>query len=152
MYSQINEQALETAIEQALTGLQNPAVNRVSESAPLYTGNLHYQSGNPADFDPEFAIDRTYFWHFLETTQAEELKKLQHSPQWRRQILERLDRLVKKHGILHILRKGLAINNAHLQFYYPLPTASSSRRVHEQFGQNIFSVTRQVHYNQDKPG
>ena len=154
MYSQTNEQALEIAIEQALTGHSNPTAtaDRISDVAPLYTGSQHYLSGNPADFDPNFAIDRTYFWHFLESTQAEELKKLKHNPQWQRQILERLDRLVKKHGILHILRKGLAINNASLQFYYPLPKPSSSRRVHEQFRQNIFSVTRQVHYNLDKPG
>lgn len=88
MVSQTNEQALEDYIERS----------RVEGS--------RYEKGNPADFDREFALDRDKFWRFLETTQAEELEKLKDRPNWQRLILERLDRKIKKDGILSVLKKG----------------------------------------------
>lgn len=134
MVSQTNEQALETCIEQALIDR-----NR-------------YEKGNPADFDREFALDRTKFWHFLETTQPEELEKLKDRPNWQRLILERLDRKLKKDGILSVLKKGLSIDDAHLTLLYSLPYNNANPTVSENFEKNIFSVTRQVHYSQSDPG
>ncbi|MEM6752295.1 MAG: DEAD/DEAH box helicase family protein [Cyanobacteria bacterium P01_C01_bin.38] len=133
MVSKTNEQALENCIETAL-------VNRAG-----------YEKGNPADFDREFAIDKEKFWRFLTTTQPEELAKLQDNPNWQRLILERFHRKVKKDGILSVLKKGLSIDDAHLTLLYSLPYNDNNPAVSANFQQNIFSVTRQLHYSQTEP-
>jgi len=156
MPSQTNEQALEATIEQALTGYTQEAIkssavlnpNEVAdESVELYRSGNGFYMGNPDDFDPKYAIDETRFWHFLENTQKEELEKLQRSADWKLKILERYDRMVKKYGLLRILKKGLEVEDAFFTLLYPMPLESSSQAAKENFNKNEFSVTRQVRYN-----
>jgi type I restriction enzyme, R subunit len=132
--SQTNERALEDCIERSLVE------------------GSRYETGNPADFDRQFALDRVKFWHFLETTQPKELEKLKDRPNWQRLILERLDRKLKKDGILSVLKKGLAIDDAHLTLLYSLPYNDANPAILENFEKNSFSVTRQVHYSESDPG
>lgn len=134
MVSQTNERALEDCIE-----------------ATLVEGS-RYEKGNPADFDRQFALDLDKFWRFLETTQPKELEKLKDRPNWQRLILERLDRKLKKDGILSVLKKGLSIDDAHLTLLYSLPYNDANPAIRLNFEQNIFSVTRQVHYSESDPG
>ena len=95
---------------------------------------------------------RGYFWQFLEATQADELDKLRrNNPDWQRKILERFDRLIKKHGILHLLKKGLSVDDAFFNLMYPAPLASSSKSVFDNFAANVFSITRQVRYSLANP-
>lgn len=158
MPSQTNEQALEASIEKTLTGhsledLKSQGVNfsGVSEREDLYRSGIGYYLGLPQDFNAKFAIDEQRFWHFLETTQNEELEKLQNQSDWRLKILERFDRMVKKYGILRVLRKGLNVDHAHFTLMYPLPLASSSESVRKNFASNEFSATRQIQYSIDNP-
>ena len=151
MVSQTNEQALESAIEKRLTGTcledLKASGTTVQEARALYGHSNGYYIGDTNDFNPKYAVDETRFWHFLEATQKEELEKLQRSLDWKLKILERYDRLVKKYGILRLLRKGLQVEDAHFTLLYQLPMASSSRTVKEHFDKNEFSVTRQIRYN-----
>ena len=133
MVSQTNERALENCIETSLID------------------HSRYEKGNPADFEREFAIDSEKLWRFLETTQPKELEKLKDRPNWQRLILERLDRKIKTGGILSVLKKGLAIDDAHLTLLYSLPYNDANPKVIENFERNIFSVTRQVHYSKSDP-
>jgi type I restriction enzyme, R subunit len=153
MPSQTNEQALESAIEKALTGtcLEDLKVdgNTVQESHGLYKSGNGYYIGEANNFDAKYAIDKTRFWHFLEETQHDELEKLKRSPDWKLKILERYDRMVKKYGLLRLLRIGLEVEDANLTLLYQAPMASSSQSVKDNFEKNEFSVTRQVHYNLD---
>ena len=155
MVSQTNEQALESAIEKRLTGTcledLKASGTTVQEAQALYGLSNGYYIGDTNDFNPKYAVDETRFWHFLEATQKEELEKLQRSPDWKLKILERYDRLVKKYGILRLLRKGLQVEDAHFTLLYQLPMASSSRTVKELFDKNEFSVSRQIRYNIDNP-
>lgn len=157
MVSQTNELALEAAVEQALTGLNTEAVKQaggVGETpAHNLVANNGFRLGLPTDFNARYALDERYFWRFLEQTQEAELAKLQkHNPSdWQRKLLERYDRLIKKHGILHLLKKGLAVDDAHFHLMYPAPLASSSEKVKQSFATNIFSCTRQVHYSLANP-
>jgi type I restriction enzyme, R subunit len=158
MPSQTNEQALEASIEKKLTGhtleelrAQNISINTVSERADLYRGGNGYYIGSPDDFDVKFAIDQRLFWEFLQTTQKEELAKLQKQSDWKLKILERLDRMIKKYGIIRLYRKGLDVDDAHFTLLYPLPLASSSESILKNFESNIFSVTRQLRYSSDNP-
>jgi len=153
MPSQTNEQALEAAIEKRLTGTCLEEIRAqgtfgdVTERTELYRAGNGYYLGYPADFNAKYALDESRFWHFLETTQAEELAKLQKQPDWKLKILERFDRMIKKYGIIRLLRKGLEVDDAHFNLLYVLPLASSSQSVKDNFERNEFSVTRQLRYS-----
>ena len=159
MPSQTNEAALEATIEKKLTGTcledlkkQVSADNTVNERNELYRSGNGYYIGYANDFNAKYAIDEVRFWHFLETTQAEELAKIQRQSDWKLKILERLDRMIKKYGVLKLLRKGLEVDDAHFTLFYVLPLASSSTSVKDKFEQNEFSVTRQLRYSLTNPG
>ncbi|MEI7587596.1 MAG: type I restriction endonuclease subunit R, partial [Runella sp.] len=132
MPSQTNEQALESAIEKILTGSCREEMQETGDAAHAnipYRSGKGYYIGFPSDFNAKFAIDEQRFWHFLESTQAEELAKLQKQPDWKLKILERFDRMVKKYGIIRLLRKGLEVDDAHFTLLYVLPLASSPQSV-----------------------
>jgi len=155
--SNTKEQALEAAIEQALTGLTTEAIKAAGGPdkipADEIVANNGFERGLPTDFNAQYALDEKLFWRFLEQTQKPELTKLQkHNPvDWQRKLLERYDRLVKKHGILHLLKKGLPVDDAHFHLMYPAPLASSSEKVKQNFASNIFSCMRQVRYSLTNP-
>ena len=150
MPSKTNEQALESSIEKALTGTCLEELAEGVQEPSFYATDKFYIGYN-RDFNKEFAIDEVRFWHFLETTQEEELNKLKRDPHYKQKILQRLDRMIKKYGILKLLRKGLDVENAHFTLMYVAPLASSAQRVKERFLQNEFSVTRQVTYSRANP-
>ncbi len=153
MVSKTNEQALEAAIEKALTGscLEELKADgeTVNDTPNLYRSGNGFYMGIASDFNVKYAIDELRFWDFLETTQKEELEKLQRSSDWKLRILERYHRMIKKYGVLRILRKGLEVEDAHFTFLYHVPKAGDSKAVKDRFEQNQFSVTRQVRYNAD---
>jgi len=150
--SKTNEQALEAAIEKALTGTcleELSGSNGVREPEATYGRRTPFFMGFADDFDPKYALDTVRFWSFLERTQKEELEKLQRSSDWKLKIIQRYDKMVKKYGLLHILRKGLEVEDAHLTMLYPLPLASSGKTIQENFQKNEFSITRQIKYNNE---
>lgn len=149
MVSNTKEIALEQAIQKHLTGFTSEEL--AGQPQPDSPGK--FRIGLPQDFEAQYALDTKLFWQFLEDTQADELDKLRkHSPNdWQRKVLERFDRIIKQKGLLHILKKGLQVDNAFLVLMYPAPLASSSAKVHENFDANLFSVMRQVRYSQANP-
>lgn len=158
MQSKTNEQALESTIEKHLTGTcleelkeQGIDLSKVRDKAGSYLEGNGYYLGFPDDFNAKYAIDEKRFWNFLSITQKDELAKLQKQADWKAKILERLDRMIKKYGILRIFRKGLDVDDAHFTFMYPLPLASSGETIRKNFESNQFSVTRQLRYSVDNP-
>lgn len=113
MPSKTNKQALESAIKKKLSctrleelneqGIQLKTPNERVES---YRAGNGYYIGSPNDFNLKNAVDEYRFWDFLQTTQKEELAKLQNECDWKLKILERLDRMVKKYGVITMFRKG----------------------------------------------
>lgn len=158
MHSQTNEQALEAAIEKHLAGTclenlkqQGLTIDAVNEDAAIYQTGKGYYIGQPSNFNAHFAIDEQFFWDFLQRTQKEELEKLQKQTDWKLKILNRFDRMIKKYGVLHLLKKGLEVDDAHFTLFYESPLASSSQKVKDNFESNKFSVTRQLRYSTDNP-
>ncbi|KXV29795.1 hypothetical protein AD936_18035, partial [Gluconobacter japonicus] len=145
--SNTKEIALEQAIERRLCGASS------EELAAGAIASGPYRIGQPADFDATLALDRAKFWEFLEATQSKDLDKLkQHNPaDWQAKITGQLDKLIKSKGLLHVLKKGLPVDNAHFHLMYPAPLASSAQKVHDNFAANIWSVTRQVHHSTANP-
>lgn len=154
MPSQTNEQALEQAIEKKLTGFSLEELKQegnIQDRKELYRSGKGYYIGYPNDFDAKYALDTERFWHFLATTQPDELAKLQKQPDWKLKILERFDRLIKKYGILRLLKKGLEVDDAHFTLFYVAPLASNSQTIKDNFEKNEFSVTRQLRYSNANP-
>jgi len=152
MASKTNELALEQSIEKALTGTTAEELKSgVSEPTPAYGVKNDFYVGFNNDFNKEYAIDEKRFWHFLESTQEDELDKLKRDPQYKLKIIQRLDRMIKKYGILKLLRKGLDVDDAHFTLLYVAPLASSSQAIKKRFDSNEFSVTRQVTYSKVNP-
>ncbi|MFE2862330.1 type I restriction endonuclease subunit R [Sphingobacterium multivorum] len=158
MTSKYNEQALESLIEKALTGssledLKEQGTNIVdANERNLYLSGKGYYLGDALDFDKIYALDTHRFWNFLQVTQAKEFAKLQVYGDWKLKILERYDRMVKKYGVLRVLKKGIDVDNAHFTLFYEAPSASSAQAVQNNFEHNQFAVTRQVRYSNLNPG
>ncbi|MFV0226263.1 type I restriction endonuclease [Empedobacter falsenii] len=154
MATNYNEQALESSIEKYLVGISMEDLKNEGKSLSVFnednqsyiTANKYY-IGSPSDFDKRYAIDTTRFWNFLENTQKLELEKLKVSPDWQLKILERFERMIKKKGLLHLLKKGLDVDNAHFTLFYEAPSASSAQSIKDNFKKNQFSVTRQLRYS-----
>lgn len=151
--SKTNEAALEACIERHLTGGTSgaaiPGKAGVELPEPVYQSGrgAGYLRGRSSDFNAEFAIDEAKFWQFLEATQPAELAKLHHKADWKRQVLERLHRKLKKDGILAVLKKGLDVDNAHLALFHRLPYNDLNPEVAARFESNVFSVTRQLYFS-----
>lgn len=150
--SNTTEKALEQTIEKQLAGTTTEAQAQGITEAVAY-GVGSYRIGHTADFDPALALDAVKFWEFLEATQSKALGKLKtrNPADWQAKILGQFDKLVKRKGILHLLKKGLPVEDAHFMLMYPAPLASSSPKVHDNFAANIWSVTRQVHHSLANP-
>jgi type I restriction enzyme, R subunit len=157
MRTDTSERSLESSIEKRLTGTsleelaEKKLLNEFKGADIRYGGNDYYL-GLPHDFNAQYAIDEKRFWHFLHETQKEELEKLQKQSDWKLKILDRLDRMIKKYGVLRLLRKGLEVDDAHFTLLHVAPLASSSDTVKKNFDTNEFSVTRQVRYSLVNPG
>lgn len=132
MASQTDELALESSIESAL----------------LAQG---FAKGENKNFNKEYAIDEKLFWEFLETTQADELNKITRDPQYKLKVIQRLDKMIKKYGVLKLLKKGLAVDDANFTLFYIAPLASSGDELKKRFDSNIFSATRQVTHSRSNP-
>ena len=130
--SKTNEEALESCIESSL----------------LEQG---FYKGENKDFNKDYAIDEKRFWDFLQSSQADELEKLKKDPQYKLKIIQRLDKMIKKYGILKILKKGLDVDDAHFKFFFIAPLASSGEELQKRFASNVFSVTRQVTFSKTNP-
>lgn len=149
MVSNTKEIALEQAIEQHLTGVTSESL----AGPPIVHDRSLFRLGYPEDFDAAIALDTRLFWEFLETTQGEALDKLKtrNPADWQARMLGQFDKLIKRRGVLHLLKKGLPVEDAHFALMYPAPLASSAQKVHDNFAANIWSVTRQVHHSQSNP-
>lgn len=109
-----------------------------------------YEEGSNADYNKEYAIDKTRLFRFLEKTQPEqfELLGLNASEQKKRAFLNRLQSELAKRGIIDVLRNGIKVYPADVILFYLTPS-ENNRKAKEQFAQNIFSVTRQLRYSSD---
>src|SRR5690606_11545900 len=147
------ELALEQHIEKTLVGYCLEDIkDGLEEPEESYGIGSGFEIAHAADFNAQYALDKRIFFEFLEKTQAKELEKIASGADWKLKVMEKFHRMVKKYGLLRLLKKGLGVDTAHLNLFYPAPMQSSSESVKQNFAENRFSVCRQVHYNIENPG
>lgn len=112
------------------------------------TGNSFMLRQHP-QYNRTECVDEELLFSFLQATQEKEVMKLQaiHGSNYRSKVLYRINNQIKLIGIIEVLRKGITDNNIKLKLFYDKPVSSLNEKDTALYNQNIFSVTRQVHYS-----
>jgi type I restriction enzyme R subunit len=110
-----------------------------------------YVQGNPSDYNRDVAVDVVQLLAFLQATQPKAVKTLELASEGikRTQFLHRIQGEIAKRGVVDVLRKGVGHGPVHVDLYKLLPTPGNASAA-ENFGKNIFSVTRQLRYSNDE--
>ena len=151
MTTDTTEKGLESLICTALTGAAcDPAQEGVTRERPSTYG-AGWICGDPQDYDREFCVDLAQLSAFLHATQrraAESLDLGRDSPT-RRIFLARLQGEVTKRGTIDVLRKGVKHGPHQIDLMYGTPSPGNEKAI-ARYGQNRFSVTRQLRYSRDE--
>ena len=151
MTTDTTEKGLESLICTALTGAAcDPAQEGVTRERPSTYG-AGWICGDPQDYDREYCVDLAQLSAFLHATQrraAESLDLGRDSPT-RRIFLARLQGEVTKRGTIDVLRKGVKHGPHQIDLMYGTPSPGNEKAI-ARYGQNRFSVTRQLRYSRDE--
>lgn len=141
MATDTSEKGLESIIE---ANLLDTAGKREPES--------RWQKRLSTDFNRDFCLDEQMLREFLESTQMEQVRRarIYDTPQNTRKFLERLRNQITLRGIVDVLRHGVEHNATAFDLYYPLPVASNVQAT-IAYGQNRWSVVRQLHFSTTRP-
>jgi type I restriction enzyme R subunit len=134
MATHLNEESLETLFVRQLT-------------------EAGWSFGAVVDYERGYAIDLYQLAAFLETTQPNlvEALSLREATPTRHQFLSRLQGEISRHGVVHVLRKGIQHCQHHADLYFPAPSRGNEKAA-ELFASNRFTVTRQVQYSASNAG
>ena len=151
MTTDTSEKGLERLICIAMAGHAcEPAQGGAVAERPANYG-VGWIGGDPHDYDRQYCVDLFQLSSFLDTAQPDVAKSLdlsQDSPT-RRKFLARLQGEVTKRGTIDVLRKGIRHGPHQIDLFYGTPSPGNEK-AKVQYGQNRFSVTRQLHYSQDQ--
>ncbi len=97
----------------------------------------------------KWAIDQEVLFAFLEATQPKALAQLQkvYKDEYQSKIMERLDKELKRRGMIDCLRHGIKDYGATLKLAYNKPPTEMNQTLVENYENNIFTVSRQVYYS-----
>lgn len=107
-----------------------------------------YLAGEASDYDRTYAVDLIKLLDFIKATQPKTYAALDIASEGmaRNRFLSRLQGEIAKRGVVDVLRKGVKHGPHSVDLFYGTPTPGNNR-AKALFDQNIFSVTRQVHYS-----
>ncbi len=151
MTTDTTEKGLESLICTALTGAAcDPAQEGVTRERPSTYG-AGWICGDPRDYDREYCVDLAQLSAFLHATQrrAAESLDLGRDIPTRRIFLARLQGEVTKRGTIDVLRKGVKHGPHQIDLMYGTPSPGNEK-AKARYGQNRFSVTRQLRYSRDQ--
>lgn len=148
MSTDTSEKGLESLIVEAMTGLTSPLPEAV-EGTPGGTGWI---LGHPKAYHRDYAVDLVQLRAFLEATQPALAKALDltHEGPVRHAFLSRLQGEITKHGIIHVLRRGISHQQHSVTCFYATPSEGNAK-AKALHAQNRFSVTRQLQYSKENP-
>ncbi len=150
MTTDTSEAGLESLICTALTGHPcDPAAADGLRERPAAYG-AGWLGGSAHDYDRDYCLDLAQLSAFLQQTQpgTAALLSLEEDSPTRRKFLARLQGEINKRGTIDLLRKGLKHQAHRLDLFYGTPSADNVT-ARQRYGQNRFSVTRQLHYSSD---
>src|SRR5699024_1397590 len=86
------------------------------------------------------------FWHETQPKHMECLEKL-HGPNYKRNVLNRLEQELNRRGVIDCLRHGIRDRGVRLRLVYNKPPSTLNKTLMENYEKNIFTVSRQVYYS-----
>ncbi len=112
----------------------------------------HFDLGQNADYNKDYALDETRLLRFIESTQPHAIAELglKKGSQKYEQFLSRLQGELTKRGVVDVLRNGIKVYPTNLILFYMTPSEKNDS-AKKLFAQNIFSVTRQLMYSKSNP-
>ncbi len=153
MTTDTSERGLERLICTALTGSAcdpGPAKCDAVHERPAAYG-AGWICGRLEDYEREYCVDLAQLSSFLCETQPDVVDGLdlgQDGPT-RRKFLARLQGEITKRGTIDVLRHGLKHGPHQLDLFFGTPSPGNAKAA-ERYGQNRFSVTRQLRYSRDE--
>ena len=146
------EKGLESLIVEDLIGEEpaDAARDGLRERHASYGSG--WVAGEPADYDREYCVDLAQLVAFLRESQPEisDDLALDDDNPTRRKFLNRLQGEITKRGTTHVLRNGLKHGQHDIDLFYGTPSPGNSAAA-TRYGQNRFSVTRQLRYSRENP-
>ena len=151
MTTDTSEKGLERLICTALTGADcDPPQDGMVRERPSAYG-VGWMCGDPRDYDREYCVDLAQLSAFLHDTQPDATESLslgEDSPTQRR-FLARLQGETTKRGTVDVLRNGVRHGPHRIDLMYGTPSEENDK-AKTLYGQNRFSVTRQLRYSLDE--
>ncbi|MDQ0481535.1 type I restriction endonuclease subunit R [Guptibacillus hwajinpoensis] len=97
----------------------------------------------------KWAIDQETLFSFIEATQPKSMERLRkaYKDKVQLKVMDRIDKELKRRGMIDCLRHGVKDYGVTLKLAYNKPPTDMNRTLVEKYGQNIFTVSRQVYYN-----
>lgn len=111
-----------------------------------------FEEGKNQTYSIEDAIDKERLFRFLQTTQPEKVERagILNNDNKKLAFFNRLQGDITKYGVIDLLRNGFTFYPEKFDLFYQTP--SEKNPVSKQlFEENIFSVTRQLHYSKANP-
>src|SRR5215471_516592 len=153
MTTDTSEKGLESLIVTAMTGKAGVAPTQPGEAADSEAGfgGAGWILGEAKAYDREYAVDLVQLSDFVFDTQKPlvEAFDLENETAARRSFLARLQGDIAKRGVIDVLRKGIKHGPHHVDLFYGTPSPGNEK-AKKLFGQNRFSVTRQLKYSRDE--
>ncbi len=111
-----------------------------------------YIKGQSSNYDRTLCLDKTLLLQFLRQTQPVQIAKLEthYGTRFEDKLFQRICKQIKDEGIVKILRSGIKAQEVSLSLYYKQPASQLNPQAIENYNQNIFSVTRQLYFSNDK--
>ncbi|SDL52903.1 type I restriction endonuclease subunit R [Halarsenatibacter silvermanii] len=108
-----------------------------------------YLKGEEKDFDKDWGLDTKTLFEFIDATQPDKLERLKdiHGENYKTKFLDRLDRVIKKRGLLDVLRTGVKDRGVHIDLVQFAPASGLNPEIEEKYKENRLKVTRQFHYS-----
>ncbi|WP_415339782.1 type I restriction endonuclease subunit R, partial [Clostridium perfringens] len=100
----------------------------------------------------KYAIDVEVLFRFLEDTQEKALNKLKkvYKDDYKTKILDRISKELHNRGMIDCIRHGVRDYGETLKLAYNKPASSMNYTTSQLYSKNIFTVSRQVYYSNDK--
>ena len=149
MTSDTSEKGLESLICEALAGAacDPPQGSMVRERPSSYGAG--WICGDPQDYKREFCLDLAQLSAFLRAKpETADSLALDVDGFTRRRFLARLQGEITKRGTIDVLRKGIKHGPHRFDLMYGTPSPGNEK-ARVLYGQNRFSVTRQLRYSND---
>ena len=149
MYVDVSERVFEEAIEACLLqGGEGVIAERGASSLDMAPGG--YRKRRPEDYDRVLCLVPRDVLAFVLATQPQAWKRLaqHHGALVEQQFLKRLASEIARRGTLDVLRNGIRDMGCRFRLAYFRPASGLNEESRRLYEGNLFSVARQLHYNE----